>query len=95
MVRIRRARPDEAGALSELALQSKAHWGYDPRFLEACREDPTLSPEALREIGFERLLIEAEPNAEAFYRAMGAERVGERESSVQRGRFLPLLKIYL
>ena len=36
---IRPARPEEAGAISALALRSKGHWGYDPAFLEACRED--------------------------------------------------------
>lgn len=36
-MRIRRARASDAGPLSELALRSKAHWGYDPEFLEACR----------------------------------------------------------
>ena len=42
---IRRALPDEASLLSDLALRSKAHWGYTPEFLEACREELTLSPD--------------------------------------------------
>ena len=33
-VSIRLARKDEAQALSDLALASKAHWGYDAEFLE-------------------------------------------------------------
>lgn len=44
---IRRARPDEAGVLSALALRSKDHWGYDADFLAACRDDLTLSPEEI------------------------------------------------
>jgi len=40
---IRAARADEAAALSELALRSKAHWGYDADFLEACRAELTVS----------------------------------------------------
>lgn len=40
---IRRALPAEATALSELALQSKAHWGYDASFLEKCKQELTLS----------------------------------------------------
>ncbi len=36
---IRAARPSETGVLSELALNSKAHWGYGTDFLEACREE--------------------------------------------------------
>jgi N-acetylglutamate synthase-like GNAT family acetyltransferase len=40
---IRRARSEEAGTLSELALRSKGYWGYDAAFLEACRADLTLT----------------------------------------------------
>lgn len=39
--RIRRARREEAEALSALALRSKAVWGYSAEFLERCR--PLLS----------------------------------------------------
>jgi GNAT superfamily N-acetyltransferase len=42
-VRVRPARADEAPALSELALRSKGHWGYDAAFLAACRDELTLS----------------------------------------------------
>ncbi|MDQ3819514.1 MAG: GNAT family N-acetyltransferase [Acidobacteriota bacterium] len=42
---IRRALPEEAALLSDLALRSKAHWGYTEEFLEACRAELTLSPE--------------------------------------------------
>ncbi|MBW3631845.1 MAG: GNAT family N-acetyltransferase [Chloroflexi bacterium] len=42
---IRRAHPSEAGALSELALRSKGHWGYDEDFLAACRDDLARSPD--------------------------------------------------
>ena len=43
--RIRRARPDEADALSALAARSKAHWGYDADFLERVRDAMTLRSE--------------------------------------------------
>lgn len=33
---LRRARPDEAASLTELAIRSKAHWGYDREFMQAC-----------------------------------------------------------
>jgi GNAT superfamily N-acetyltransferase len=42
--RIRRARPDEADALSALATRSKAHWGYDAAFMGRINEAMTLSP---------------------------------------------------
>lgn len=40
---LRRAKPGEAGALSELALRSKAHWGYPEDFMAACRDELTLT----------------------------------------------------
>jgi GNAT superfamily N-acetyltransferase len=40
---IRPARPAEAALLSALALRAKAHWGYDAAFLEACRDDLTVT----------------------------------------------------
>lgn len=40
---IRRARPGEADVLSALAMRSKAYWGYDDAFLEACREALTIT----------------------------------------------------
>ena len=43
--RIRRAHPDEADALSALAVRSKAHWGYDAAFLERVRDAMTLRPD--------------------------------------------------
>ena len=39
---LRSARPDEAAALSALALRSKGHWGYDDEFLDACRDELTV-----------------------------------------------------
>lgn len=42
-MKLRAARTEEAERLSELALRSKAHWGYDRAFIDACREELTLS----------------------------------------------------
>ncbi|SCF35382.1 Acetyltransferase (GNAT) domain-containing protein [Micromonospora viridifaciens] len=41
---IRPARPAEAADLTELALRSKGHWGYDNEFLARCRTELTLTP---------------------------------------------------
>jgi ribosomal protein S18 acetylase RimI-like enzyme len=147
---LRPARAEEAGTLSELALRSKAQWGYDEQFLEACRADLTLRPEeisrrrvvvaevagriagfytvdgappegelgnlwiepdhlrrgigrrlwqhamaAAEDLGFTSILIDAEPNAEGFYRAMGATTVGEVPSTAIPGRMLPQMRIVL
>jgi GNAT superfamily N-acetyltransferase len=145
-VALRPGRDDEAAPLSELALRSKGHWGYDQAFLDACREELTLTPAQVRakrtivaerggrvvgfytlageppvacldhlfvepdeigsgvgralwghavhaaqSLGFTRLEIEADPDAEAFYLAMGARRRGTVPSGSIPGRALPLL----
>jgi GNAT superfamily N-acetyltransferase len=147
-VTLRRARPDEAGVLTELALAAKGFWGYDQAFLESCRAELTFSPDeiagrhvvvadldglvvgfysidgkppagelgnlwvkpseigtglgrllwqhalaAAAATGFEHLEIDAEPNAEGFYRKMGAERTGEVPSGSIPGRMLPQLRV--
>ena len=48
VARIRRARPDEAELLRELAHRSKAHWGYDADFLETVRPLMQLSADQIR-----------------------------------------------
>ncbi|MFJ1543803.1 GNAT family N-acetyltransferase [Streptomyces sp. NPDC088246] len=147
---VRPARRSEAGMLTELALESKGHWGYDEAFLAACREELTMhpadidrrrttvaeeggrvlgfttldgtppegalgmmfvAPDALgrgigrllfehttteaRRLGFARLTIDADPNAEPFYLAMGAVRIGATPSGSIPGRELPLLEVGL
>jgi GNAT superfamily N-acetyltransferase len=44
---IRNAKTSEAEPLSRLALRSKAYWGYDAAFLEACREELTVTTEMI------------------------------------------------
>ncbi len=48
-----------------------------------------------RELGYQRMVIEADPFAEGFYTAMGAVRIGERRSTVLADRVLPLLSVAL
>lgn len=146
---LRAGREDEAEALSELAIRSKAHWGYDEAFLSMCRDElrlraaevvarrttvaeedgrivgfATLDGDApdgelgmlfvdsaaigrgvgrllyrhvLEEagrLGFRRLTIESDPHAEAFYLAMGAQRIGVTSSGSVPGRGLPLLSAW-
>ncbi len=47
---IRAARADDAGALSELAIRSKAYWGYDEAFMAACADELTLSPDRVEAV---------------------------------------------
>jgi len=49
----RRARPEEAPALTELALRSKAHWGYDEAFMRLAREAMEIDAELVaRSVSF-------------------------------------------
>lgn len=43
-IEFRAAVAGEASLVSELAMRSKAHWGYSVEFLEAIREELTYSP---------------------------------------------------
>jgi hypothetical protein len=59
-------------------------------------EHALASAEAL---GYRSLLLGSDPNAEGFYAAMGATRIGERESRVSQRlperRLLPVMRIEL
>lgn len=43
--RLRAAEPSEAGRLTDLVLRSKASWGYDRAFLDACRDELRIRPD--------------------------------------------------
>jgi N-acetylglutamate synthase-like GNAT family acetyltransferase len=127
-------------------IRSKAYWGYDASFMQACVPVLTISRERIatepffvleedgqvlgcagvrtegaeaeltelfiepwaigrgcgkqlwqhvvqvaRSMGAAQMRIEADPFAEAFYKAMGAQRTGEAPSGAIPGRTLPLL----
>ena len=44
-IHIRRAKPDEAAALTEIAHAAKRHWGYPEKWIERWKEDLTITPE--------------------------------------------------
>lgn len=147
---IRAAVAGDARVLSDLAFRSKAHWGYDAAFMEACREDLRVSeqdiltssvyvhehadringfyqlrpcgdqvemvalfvePRAMghgigkalwhhamgtaKELGCDEVILQSEPHAAGFYRAMGATHVGQSPSTVFPGRMLPLMRFPL
>jgi GNAT superfamily N-acetyltransferase len=168
---IRAALPEEAADISELAIRSKAHWGYDDAFIDASREELTIPPDRIvarrtqvvvsgggadgvggtpvegsdagplpagrilgfgtiegeppagelgmlfvdpdfigrgvggalfshlaataTALGFHRLTIASDPNAEPFYLSKGAVRIGGVPSGSVPGRTLPLLALAL
>jgi GNAT superfamily N-acetyltransferase len=62
---IRPASTDEAELLSDLALRSKAHWGYSQEFLEACRPELTLTPDYISSSPV--FVLEEEKSVVGFY----------------------------
>jgi N-acetylglutamate synthase-like GNAT family acetyltransferase len=48
-----------------------------------------------RTLGFSRLLLTADPNAEPFYARQGAVRIGEKPSPVDSDRKLPVMEYIL
>jgi N-acetylglutamate synthase-like GNAT family acetyltransferase len=62
---IRDAAEHEAGLLSDLALRSKAHWGYSRDFLDACRAELTYSDEDLCDLTC--VVAEVEGEIVGFY----------------------------
>ncbi|TQJ09749.1 acetyltransferase (GNAT) family protein [Lapillicoccus jejuensis] len=73
---LRPGTPGEARLLSDLALRSKAHWGYDAAFLAACRDDLTLGAGAA-----ERSVV-----AEADGRVAGFHLLLAEDSEARVGR---------
>lgn len=46
---IRAALPEEAPILTDIALRSKAVWGYDDEFMAQCREELTVTPKVIQQ----------------------------------------------
>ena len=150
-IQIRRAQPDEAAALTEIAHAAKRHWDYPENWIEHWKDDLTITPDfiatnemyvavageeiagccalvmsdSLAELehmwirpehmgnGVGRALfnqivesaaihnarvveLSADPNAEGFYKRMGATRIGEVRSEIEgQPRVLPRMSINL
>lgn len=69
MQAIRPAIASEAELLTELALRSKGHWGYDSEFLRDCRLDLTLTPQLIERSPV--YVLEEEGRAAGFYSLSG------------------------
>lgn len=74
---VRPAWTDEGPALSALAMEAKAHWGYDDDFMESCRAELTVT---LNQIGRHRVRV-----AEAVGELVGFSslRVSDGKASVE------------
>ena len=77
---LRLARSEECGSLSALALRSKAYWGYDPVFIQACLTELTVDPADVR-AGRVVVLVE-EDTPLGFYALEPSDRQDEAEISL-------------
>ena len=148
--RIRAARPDEAEALSALAVRAKGHWPYDEAMMAVFRRTIRITAEDIaghvvlvhetdgaadgvgvlvasppdaelehlwvdppaigrgvgrrlfqavaeeaRRIDARRIALNSDPYAEAFYRRLGAVRIGDHPVAEIPGRVLPRLAFSL
>jgi len=145
---VRPAKSEDADALTQIAFEAKAHWGYPAHWMEHWRHAWTITPEFLqshptwvgeqdgRSVAFASLTplgrrarlehlwvqpqfhrrglgkalfqtvvraaaaqgwaaleIESDPNAEAFYRHLGAQRIGQNDAAMEgHSRALPVLE---
>jgi GNAT superfamily N-acetyltransferase len=69
-IRLRDAEIVDCEALSALALASKASWGYDEAFMEACRAELTIAPEDVRNA---RVRVAYEADMLGFHGLRGEE----------------------
>jgi GNAT superfamily N-acetyltransferase len=75
---LRTPHPDELDHLSALCLRSKAVWGYDAAFLEACRRELTLTASDLQESCLQLAEDEAGIAALVQVSLLGADAVLEK-----------------
>ena len=72
---LRRAQPDDADTLTDLALAGKAFWGYDEDFIEACRAELTFHPD---EVARRHIVVaEIDGAVTGFYSVDGDPPAGE------------------
>ena len=64
---IRSAIPAEARQLSDLAMRSKAYWGYTPEFMEACREELTVTSARILDRGFDYRVVVIGDDIAGYY----------------------------
>jgi GNAT superfamily N-acetyltransferase len=64
---LRAAVASEAGALTALAVRSKAHWGYSAEFIDACRDELTYTPAQIDSAQFTFTVVQLAGSLVGFY----------------------------
>lgn len=75
-ITIRPARDSDLDKLSDLAIRSKAAWGYDQAFMEACRDELTVKGQAIER---DSVYVAEDPDGRVlgFYHLRVEDNVGE------------------
>lgn len=79
-ISIRDAKPHEAASLTSLAIRSKAYWNYSAKFMEACREELSVSPDKIENNKFHHVVAESNSVIVGFY---ALERLSETEFELE------------
>ena len=64
---MRPAKVSEAAFLSELALRSKAHWGYPASFMMACREELSVTEDDISHALREYVVYEVDGSVRGYF----------------------------
>lgn len=66
-IKIRPATQQDLSAVSSLAMRSKAHWGYSPEFMAACKDELTYTETELNKESTHFYCAERDGKLEGFY----------------------------
>lgn len=78
--RIRKAEPTDTERLSQLALESKAHWGYSSDFMAACVDELRVTVENLVLDKFTYRVYESNTEIIGFY---AIERLTDKDAELE------------
>ena len=68
MLEIRKVNPSEARLISELAIRSKSHWGYDQEFMDSCVDELSHSKGQVVDDKYRYFLAEEKNKVLGFYK---------------------------
>ena len=77
---IREAKPNEAEVLTGLAIRSKAYWGYSQSFMQACRDELTVTDRSMNSTDLHYYVAERESEILGYY---AIEKLNDREFELE------------
>ena len=77
---VRKAEAPEAERLSDLAMRSKALWGYTAEFMESCREELTVTADKILDERFDYRVAVLDDDVAGYY---ALESLSEKEFELE------------